>query len=148
MKKLITFLGICTTVAILALPAAARNYIAQPDNAFQDPCPQETKDALYQSFLKNRQADQAKAYEDAKKYLACPAGTEVTEAQQKIIDYLKNFVSKYDAAMKKVSYRVKIYNDPRDYPQVMRWAKRFWPPSLTICKCLSISAPMRTCFRH
>ena len=117
MKKLITFVGICTTVAILALPVAARNLIAQPDNAFQDACTQETKDALYQSFLKNRQGDQAKAYDDAKKYLACPPGAEVTEAQQKIIDYLKNFVSKYDAAMKKVNYRVKIYNDPRNYPE-------------------------------
>jgi len=68
---------------------------------------------LYQSFLKNRQADQAKAFEDAKKYLACPPGAEVTEAQQKIIDYLKNFVTKYEAAMKKVSYRVKIYNEKK-----------------------------------
>ena len=74
MKKLITFLSIFTTVAILALPVAARNSIAQPDNAFQDQCTQEAKDALYQSFLKTRQNDQAKAYEDAKKYLACPAG--------------------------------------------------------------------------
>src|SRR5215210_330852 len=98
MKKLITFLSICTTVAILALPVAARNLIARPDNSFQDAaCTQETKDALYQSFLKNRQADQAKAFEDAKKYLACPPGAEVTEAQQKIIDYLKNFVTKYEA---------------------------------------------------
>ena len=114
MKKLITFVSICTTVAILALPVAARNFIAQPDNAFQDAaCTQETKDALYQSFLKNRQADQAKAYDDAKKYLACPAGAEVTEAQQKIIDYLKNFVTKYDAAMQKVTYRVKIYNEKK-----------------------------------
>jgi hypothetical protein len=116
MKKLITFLSICTSVAILALPVAARNLIAQPDNAFQDACTQETKDALYQSFLKNRQAAQDKAYEDAKKYLACPPGAEVTEAQQKIIDYLKNFVSKYDEAMKKVNYRVKIYND-KNYPE-------------------------------
>ena len=116
MKKLITFLSICTSVAILALPVAARNTIAQPDNAFQDACTQETKDALYQSFLKNRQAAQDKAYEDAKKYLACPPGAEVTEAQQKIIDYLKNFVSKYEAAMKKVTYRVKIYND-KNYPE-------------------------------
>jgi hypothetical protein len=114
MKKLITFLSICTTVAILALPVAARNFVAQPNNAFQDAaCTQESKDALYQSFLKNRQADQAKAYDDAKKYLACPPGTEVTEAQQKIIDYLKNFVAKYDAAMKKVTYRVKLYNEKK-----------------------------------
>jgi exoribonuclease II len=92
MKKLITFLSICTTVAILALPAAARNSIAQPNNAFQDAaCTQEAKDALYATIRTNLKADQAKAYEDAKKYLACPASGEVTEAQQKIIDYLKGF---------------------------------------------------------
>ena len=114
MKKLITFLSICTTVAILALPVAARNLIARPDNSFQDAgCTPEAKDALYQSFLKNRQADQAKAFEDAKKYLACPPGAEVSEAQQKIIDYLKNFVTKYEAAMKKVNYRIKIYNEKK-----------------------------------
>src|SRR5262245_19544065 len=69
MKKLITFSSILITVAILALPVAARNSIAQPDNAVQDQCSQEAKDALYQSFLKNRPTDQAKAYDDAKKYL-------------------------------------------------------------------------------
>jgi hypothetical protein len=93
MKKLITFLGISTTVAILALPAAARNFIAQPDDAVQDQCAQEAKDALYQSFLKNRPTDQAKAYEDAKKYLACPESGEVTEAQQKITVYLQKWVA-------------------------------------------------------
>src|SRR5678809_635910 len=112
MKKLITFLGITTTVAILALPVAARNLIAQPDNSFQDAaCADEAKDALYQSFRTNLKADQAKAYDEAKKYLACPASGEVTEAQQKIIDYLKNFVTKYEAATKKTDYRVKIYNE-------------------------------------
>ena len=90
MKKLITFLSICTTVAILALPAAARNLIAQPDNAVQDAaCTPEAKDALYASFREKRTTAQDKAYEDAKKYLACPTTGEVTEAQQKIIDYLK-----------------------------------------------------------
>jgi len=113
MKKLITFLSICTTVAILALPAAARNLIAQPDNAFQDACTQESKDALYQSFLKNRQADQAKAYDDAKKYLACPAPADITEAQQKIIDYLKKWVSAYEGGKKKIDYRVKLYNEKK-----------------------------------
>ena len=113
MKKLITFLSIFTTVAILALPAAARTLIAQPNNAFQDACAQEAKDALYQSFRTNLKADQAKAYDDAKKYLACPAGTEVTEGQQKIIDYLKNFVTKYEAATTKETYRIKIYNEKK-----------------------------------
>ena len=112
MKKLITFLGICTTVAILALPAAARTTIAQPDNAVQDPCSTEGKDALYQAFLKTRTDAQDKAYEAAKKYLACPT-TDVTEAQQKIIDYLKKFVTKYDDVMKKVTYRTRIYNEQK-----------------------------------
>jgi hypothetical protein len=111
MKKLITFLSIFTTVAILALPVAARNLIAQPDNAFQDAaCAEDAKTALYQSFLKNLKADQAKAYDDAKKYLACPASGEVTEGQQKIIDYLKTFVTKYEDATKKAKFRDLLYN--------------------------------------
>ena len=113
MKKLITFLGICTTVAILALPTAARTLIAQPDNAFQDACAQEAKDALYQQIRANLKTDQAKAYEDAKKYLACPPGTEVSEGQQKIIDYLKNFVAKYEDATKRTRYRELIYNEKK-----------------------------------
>ena len=113
MKKLITFLGIFTTVAILALPAAAHTTIAQPDNVIQDACSDDGKTALYQGILKNLKGDQAKAYEDAKKYLACPAGAQVTEAQQKIIDYLKNFVAKYEAASKKNDYRAKIYNEQK-----------------------------------
>jgi len=115
MKKLITtFLSISTTVAILALPVAARNLIAQPNNSFQDAaCADEAKTALYQSFLKNLKADQAKAYEEAKKYVACPASGEVTDAQQKIIDYLKNFVTKYEAATNKTAYRIKIYNEKK-----------------------------------
>src|SRR5215216_2861131 len=112
MKKLITFLSICTTVAILALPVAARTSIAQPDNVIQDPCSTEGKEALYKSFLAKRTDKQDKAYEDAKKYLACPTD-QVTEAQQKIIDYLKKFVAKYDEVMQKVNYRTKIYNEQK-----------------------------------
>lgn len=111
MKKLITFLSIFTTVAIFALPVAARNLIAQPDNAFQDAaCTEDAKNALYASFREKRTTDQAKAYEDAKKYLACPATGEVSEAQQKIIDYLKTFVTKYEEATKKITFRDLLYN--------------------------------------
>jgi hypothetical protein len=112
MKKLITFLSIFTTVAILALPVAARNLIAQPNNAIQDPCSTEGKDALYASFREKRTSDQAKAYDDAKKYLACPAG-EVTEAQQKIIEYLKKWVAAYEEGTRKVQYRTKLYNEQK-----------------------------------
>lgn len=122
MKKLITFFSICTTVAILALPAAARNSIAQPDIAAQDQCTPEAKDALYQSFLKNRQPDQAKAYEDAKKYLACPATGEVTEGQQKIIDYLKKWSAAYEKIDREVRFRKLLYTE-RKYPEAYALGK-------------------------
>jgi hypothetical protein len=121
MKKLITFLSICTTVAILALPVAARNLIAQPDTVIQDQCSQEAKDALYASFREKRQADQAKAYEDAKKYLACPAG-EVTEERQKIIDYLKKWVKAYEDGMKKIRFRELMYKEKK-YPEAYALGK-------------------------
>ena len=122
MKKLITFLGICTTVAILALPVAAHTTIAQPDNVIQDPCTDEGKTALYQGIRKNLKEDQAKAYEDSKKYLACPPPAQVDEAQQKIIDYLKNFVAKYEEADKKNSYRKMLYVDKK-YPEAYALGK-------------------------
>jgi len=112
MKKLITILSVFTTVAILALPVAARNSIAQPDNAVQDQCAQPAKDALYQTFRDNFKTDQAKAYDAAKKYLACPAGEE-TEASKKIVDYLTNYVKKYEEGTKKVEYRAKLYNEQK-----------------------------------
>jgi hypothetical protein len=122
MKKLITFLSICTTVAILALPVAASNLIAQPDNVIQDACTQEAKDALYQSFLKNRQSDQPKAYEDAKKYLACPPG-EVTEASQKIIDYLKKWSKAYEDGTKKIRFAELLYGKEKKYPEAYALGK-------------------------
>jgi hypothetical protein len=116
MKKLITFLGLCTTVAILALPVAAHTIIAQ------DPCTAEGKTALYQEILKNLKENQAKAYEDSKKYLACPAAAQVDEGQQKIIDYLKKFVGKYEEADKKNRYRQLLYVDKK-YPEAYALGK-------------------------
>lgn len=121
MKKLITFLGICTTVAILALPTAAHNLIAQPDNAVQDQCSTESKAALYKTFTENFKTEQDKAYDAAKKYLACPADN-ADEGQQKIIAYLKNFVSKYEAADKKGRVRILLYNEKK-YPEAYALGK-------------------------
>ncbi|HKY42162.1 MAG TPA: hypothetical protein VJM50_03655 [Pyrinomonadaceae bacterium] len=112
MKKLTTYLSVLTIVAILALPVAARNLIAQPDNSVQDQCTQEAKDALYKTFRDNRQADQPKAYDAAKKYLACPAG-EATEASQKIVEYLNKWVTAYEEGSRKIKYRQLLYNDKK-----------------------------------
>jgi hypothetical protein len=124
MKKLITFLSITTTVAILALPVAAQTAqpnTAQPNNAAQDKCSTEGKNALYKVFLDNRKTEQDKAYKAAKDYLACPAG-EVDAAQQAIIDYLKKFVGQYEAADKENQYRIKLYNEKK-YPEAYALGK-------------------------
>jgi hypothetical protein len=118
---------------MLALPVAARNLIANGDETVQDPCSVEGKDALYQSFLKNRKDDQAKAYDDAKKYLACPAG-EVTEAQQKIIDYLKKWSKAYEDGMKKIKFIQLLYTDKK-YPEAYALGKEILaaePDNLTV----------------
>ncbi len=115
MKKMIRLITIGATVAMLALPIAARNLLSGPDTMVQDQCTQENKDAWYASFRENRTNDQAKAYDQAKKYLACPA-TGVTEAQQKIIDYLKKWSGAYDEGMRKVRLPQLIYNDKK-YPE-------------------------------
>ncbi|HET9479858.1 MAG TPA: hypothetical protein VFO72_10965 [Pyrinomonadaceae bacterium] len=102
------------TVALLAVPVAATNLIT--DNSVQDQCKQEEKDAWYAEFLKIRTTDQPKAFELAKKYLACPATGEVTEPQQKIIDYLKKWSTAYEEGMRKVKLPQLLYNEKK-YPE-------------------------------
>ncbi|HJT68161.1 MAG TPA: hypothetical protein VJ749_17020 [Pyrinomonadaceae bacterium] len=113
------FLMIGATVALLALPAGATNLITTNDNAVQDPCSVEGKNALYQDFLKNRKDDQAKAYDAAKKYLACPTAAEVTEEQQKIIDYLKKWTTAYDEGAKAASFDKVLWTD-KNYPEAFK----------------------------
>jgi hypothetical protein len=109
MKKMTMFLMMGATVALLAMPVAATNVVTV--NAVQDQCAAEGKNALYQEFLKYRKDDQAKAFDAAKKYLACPATAEVTEDQQKIIDYLKKWSTAYEEGMKAVSFDKILWTD-------------------------------------
>lgn len=94
---------------MLALPVAAKTAIALPGIETQDACAQDAKSALYASFLENRQNDQPKAYEAAKKYLACPAGTP-TEDQQKIISYLTRWTKAYEEGKRKNDLTESLYN--------------------------------------
>jgi hypothetical protein len=115
MKTMIKVITLGATVALLALPVAAKSLPAATVFSVQDQCSQESKDALYAAFREARTADQAKAYDNAKKYLACPPG-EATEAQQKIVDYLKKWVGAYEEGIKKIQYRTLLYND-RKFPE-------------------------------
>lgn len=116
MKKMTTFLMIGATVALIAMPVAATNLIRVSNNSVQDQCKTEDKDAWYAEFLKIYKTDQAKAFELAKKYLACPPVGEVTEAQQKIIDFLKKWSTAYSEGMRKLQLPQLLYNDKK-YPE-------------------------------
>lgn len=116
MKKTMMFLMIGATVALLAMPVAATNLIKVSNNSVQDQCKSEDKDAWYAEFLKIYKNDQAKAFELAKKYLACPPVGEVTEAQQKIIDFLKKWSTAYSEGMRKLQLPQLLYNDKK-YPE-------------------------------
>lgn len=120
MKKLMMFLTIGATVAMLALPVSAKSVIAEADAA-QDACAPEARDALYKTFVDSRTADQAKAYDAAKKYLACPVATP-TESQTKIIEYLTKWVTLYEKGSKKNRFTDELYNK-KNYPEAFKLGK-------------------------
>src|SRR5215470_1786650 len=108
MKRMIQLLSIGATAAMLALPVAAKTVIFGPNSPAQDQCSQENKDAFYATFREVRKTDEAKAYDAAKKYLAC-AGTEDTD----ITKYLKKWVGSYEEGTKKNQLPQLIYNDKK-----------------------------------
>jgi hypothetical protein len=111
MKKTKMFLTIGATVAFLALPVTATNLISKNNDTAQDQCTPEAKTAVYKTFTDNRKDDQAKAYEAAKKYLACPAAATVTPEEQAIIDYLKKWSAAYEEGMKGLNFEKTLWTD-------------------------------------
>ncbi len=116
MKKITMFVMIGATVALFALPVSATNLNTVSNDSAQDQCTTEAKDAAYKKFLELRKDDQAKAFEEAKKYLACPVGDTVTPETQKIIDYLKKWSTAYEKGMKKIKFTTLLYTDKK-YPE-------------------------------
>jgi len=120
MKKMIRLITLGATLAVLALPIMAKSLLT---GELQDQCSEENKQAYYKAFLDNRQTkdptkayDNVKAYDNAKKYLACPAGADVTEATQKIIDYLKKWAGSYEEGSRKAKLTSLLYTE-RKYPE-------------------------------
>ncbi len=115
MNKIKTLLTTGATVAMLAIPVAAQNTTAPATNsAPQDAaCTQEAKDANYKVFRETLKTDQPKAYEAAKKYLACPAPATPTEGETKIIEYLTRWTKLYDEGSKKNRLTQLLYVDKK-----------------------------------
>ena len=127
MKKTIGLLSICATLALLALPVFANSFYSSADE-IQDPCSPDGKIALYAEFYKEIKGDQTKAYEAAKKYVACPADTgeqtpEAKDAEAKRIAYLKNFMAKWEKAHRKDQLTDLVFNK-KDYPAAFEVGKQ------------------------
>ncbi|HXM35068.1 MAG TPA: hypothetical protein VN920_07775 [Pyrinomonadaceae bacterium] len=111
MKKIIMFLSVCATVALLALPAFATRTERQPVQP-QEPCSFDSKSALYKEFLANYKGDTPKANEAAKKYVACPVDQtlekEVKEAEDKRVVFLNTWIGKYEKENRKTRLQLAL----------------------------------------
>ena len=126
MKKTFRFLMICATLALLSLPVFANRVFSGVEETLQDPCSSDGKAAIYAEFYKEIKADQAKAYEAAKKYVACPADAgeqtpEAKDAEAKRLAYLKDFIAKFEKARRKDQLNEKI--NKKDYPGAFETGK-------------------------
>lgn len=117
MKKLIEMICVCAIVVMAALPALA-NRLSEPDDVVQDQCTPEKKTPVYNEFRQNLKSDQAKAYELAKKWLACPE----VAGEEQITPYLKNFVALYEKASRKDQITDLVYNK-KDFAKAFEMGK-------------------------
>ena len=115
MKKTIQLIVMGATMAMLAGPAAAKNLSSTPDTLIQDQCTDENKSTWYAAFRADLKGDQAKAYEAAKKYLAC------TTEDTAITQYLKKFVGAYEKEFRKVRLS-QLFNEKK-YPEAFALGK-------------------------
>ncbi len=120
MRKTLQLIAICAFGVMLASPALARASSLTSGLAEQDQCTPENKTAWYTDFTANLKTNQAKAYEDAKKYLACPADK---DDDPKITEYVKSFAAKYEKAARKDQLHDLIYNK-KDFPKAFELGKQ------------------------
>jgi tetratricopeptide (TPR) repeat protein len=121
MKKTISFLSICATLALLSLPAFANRTQLTFGAPAQDQCTAEKKSQYYKDFVANFKGDQAKAYEAGKKYLGCPADTNDAEDAQRTA-----YVQKWVTAYEKLHSKDPLTNalNKKDYPAAFEAAKK------------------------
>src|SRR5215813_4354298 len=121
MNKRFRFLAVCATLAMLSLPVFANTTYSVANETPQEPCSSDAKIALYTEVTSNLQTDHAKAYEAAKKYVACPSEG-ADDAENKRVAYLKNFIAKYEKAHRKDELSAQL--SKKDYPGAFATAKQ------------------------
>lgn len=99
MKNVLRIMLIAAAATLSALPAYAQDAAAQPTASAQDV---EAKAKLYQQFLdliKGGPEQQRQASAVGKEYMG-KYPTPVDDADKQILDYIKNWVAKYDVAVR------------------------------------------------
>lgn len=108
MKKIIATLAFLGSLAIAATPAFAQAQTPSPaPAAAQGACSEEAKAALYTDFTTYRTTDSTKAYDAAKKYLAC------SPQEDQYTAYLKKWSAAYDKEARKIRFQPLLYGDKK-----------------------------------
>lgn len=121
MKKIIRMLTIYAGLAVVAAMGCANVFAQQPaaQPQPQAQCSSEAKLAWYTEFRAKFKTEQAKAYELAKKYLACP----VDPADKQVTDYLANYIAIIDKAARTPKVAELVY-DKKDYAKAYELGKQ------------------------
>jgi len=125
MKKIISVLATYASVAILAASFASVSELqaqttAAAPSAAQGQCTPEAKLAWYNEFRTIFKTDQAKAYDLAQRYLACPTAP----GEESIAKYLKDtFVATIDKARRAPKVSELVY-DKKDYTKSFELGKQ------------------------
>ncbi len=117
MKKTIGLLAMYASLVLVAAPTFAN--VNEETQTPAPACTAENKLAWYTEFRGILRTDQPKAYELAKKYLACPSEA----SEQQITDYLKNYVNILDKANRTPQVAVLVY-EKKDFAKAFELGRQ------------------------
>src|SRR5258708_22513452 len=120
MKKTFRILSMGAIMALLALSVFAGTAPQPQPPAVQGECTPENKAAWYKDFIANYKGDQVKAYDLAKKFIACPGDSADADDAARAA-YLQKFVTAYEKAHLKDALNNALTK--KDYPAAFQAAK-------------------------
>jgi hypothetical protein len=123
MKKLIQLFTLSVMAVMLAVPAFAQEPAKSPAAAAASQDDADAKAALYKKYLDNYKTNQQVAYDAAKEYVQ-----KYPDDDPKIIDYLKTFVTKYEAGSQKANCDKLI-------------TEKKWAEAFAVCKQIAAGKP-------
>jgi len=126
MKKIFGLITIGAALIVLSVSVFANTTSAVVNGTPQDPaadaaCGTDAKIALYAAVTSNLKTDQAKAYEAAKKYVACPSEG-ADENEMKRVTYLKTFIAKFEKQVRKDQLPILV--NKKDYAKAFETGKQ------------------------